>query len=315
MPLPINQAASKPGRGRPPFAGRALRRAGFTFVEMLVAICIGAIAIAAAAVAFNSIVVHGPKRTVAVNVDIGAGTFNSFYGENQTSIAASQAPDYAAAAMAESLREWFSSDVSSAIAVFSLGRNGLSSAVMRPSTLAVATNFDARTLNSPEAFRAFFDPGATVFSPYTGASAATNASTYILGRSTNSATVAVRAIYETDFVTTTDPPGVYASVRRYEGATLTGYYHVFYPGQTNSFSPLAAYFEREALVSGVAANDVFKKAARRPFYFLWWPDPAVPTLDYRGQTETIDANQPRATYYQMGSKTSFFFVVPAFPPL
>jgi hypothetical protein len=289
----------------------------FTFVEVLVALCIGAMVLGAVAMAFSTIVVNGPQRTKAVNVEIGTSVFNNFYGGSQSAVAAGQAPDFGAAAMAEGLREWFCADVSSAVAVFSLGRNGRSSAAMRLSALPVATNFDARTLNSPGAFAVFLDPSATVFSPYTGAMTATNSSTYILGRSTNAAEVTVRAIYETDLLATTSPPGVYASVRRYQGTNFTGYYHVFYPNETNGFRPLAVFFDRSALTNGSAAADTYRQAANRPFYFLWWPDPAAGTLADRIPYDQAPASttEPRAEYYQIGGKTSLFFVVPAFPPL
>ena len=101
-------------------------RSGFTFVEILVALCIGAMVVAAVAMANGSIVVHGPRRTRSENVSISPAVFQNFYGVSQDTVAVSQAPDYGGAAMAESMREKFNSDVSSAIAVFCLGRNGLS---------------------------------------------------------------------------------------------------------------------------------------------------------------------------------------------
>ena len=289
-------------------------RSGFTFVEILVALCIGAMVVAAVAMAYGSIVLHGPIRTRSENVSISAAVFQNFYGVSQDTVAVSQAPDYGSAAMAESMREKFHSDVSSAIAVFCLGRNGLSSAAMRLSTLTNA----GRTNVSPEDFRALIDASATVFTSYTGAMSATNSSTYVLGRSTNASAVNVRAIYETDLLTTSSPAGVYASVRRYEGTTLTDYYHVFYPGDTNAFRPLAVFFVREALDIGSASADTYRHAANRPFYFLWWPDPTVATLADRMTESFSNTNglyEPRAHYYQMSGKTSFFFVVPAFPAL
>jgi len=290
---------------------------GFTFIEILVALCIGAAVLTAGILAYNSIVVYGPSRAKSLNVTISSSVFQNFYGAAFADVSVSPAPDYNAAAMAESMREKLYSDISSSIAVFSLGRNGLSTNAMRPSTLPIAAT-NARTLNSPEEFRLFlvnFDASAALFTAYSGAMTATNSSTYILGRSTNSAAVTVRAVYETDLLTTTSPPGVYASVRRYEGTSLTDYYHVFYPGEANSFQPLAVFFDREAGVTGVATTDTYKKAANRPFYFLWWPDPTVSTLENRNTPETLFTTEPRAEYSPMSAKTSFFFVIPAFPAL
>jgi hypothetical protein len=288
---------------------------GFTFIEILVALCIGAAVMMAGIMAYSSIVVYGPSRAKSLNVAITAAVFQNFYGANFADVSVSPAPDFTASAMAESMREKLYSDVSSSIAVFSLGRNVRSTADMRAATLAIATNFDAHTLISPEDFRVILDPGAAVFTAYSGAMTATNSSTYILARSTNSSAVTVRAIYETDMLTTTSPAGVYASVRRYEGASLTDYYHVFYPGEANTFQPLAVFFDREARATGVAANDTYKKAANRPFYFLWWPDPTVATLENRNTPETLLTTEPRAEYSPMSAKTSFFFVIPAFPAL
>ena len=105
-------------------------------------------------------------------------------------------------------------------------------------------------------------------------------------------------------------------MRRYEGTTLTDYYHVFYAGDTNVFRPLAVFFDRAALATGSASADTYRHAANRPFYFLWWPDPTVATLADRMPFESFASlYEPRVAYYQMSGKTSFFFVVPAFPAL
>jgi hypothetical protein len=286
---------------------------------MLVALGIGAAVMSAGIMAYSSIVVGGPSRTKSFDVPISSATFQILYGQSSSNVAVSQAPDYAAAAMAESMRVALERDVSSSVAVFCLAREGLSSVAMRPTSLTVATNFDARTLSSPEDFRAFLDPAASVFTAFSGAMTTENSSTYILGRSTTASEVRVRAIYETDMIPTADPAGIYASVRRYEGTSLTGYYHVFYPdrpGVAQSFQPHAVFFSKEALATGVAAADTFRRAANRPFYFLWWPDPSVSTLETLTSPESgLSTTEPRAEYYNMKEKTSLFFVLPAFPPL
>jgi len=97
---------------------------------------------------------------------------------------------------------------------------------------------------------------------------------------------------------------------------LTDYYHVFYPGQANNFSPLAVFFSKASLgSSGTPAIDRYRQAADRPFYFVWWPDPARKNLASGYAPESLTNTNPRWDYSGMAGATSFFFVIPAFPPL
>lgn len=277
------------------------QRDAFTFVEILVALSIGAAVLTAGIMAYGSIVVNGPQRTRTDAVNIGSTAFNSFYGIATNYVEVGQSPSYSASAMAESMRAKFYSDVSHSIAVFCLARNDLSGDAARMTDLATATNFGATALADPEGvFLATMNAAQNIFST----NFTTNrSSTYILspGSATN---VNVRAIYETDLITTTDPPGVYASVRRYVGTTLTDYYHVLYPparaGASNSFLPLAEFHPKASLTSS-GTNTVSP-----PLYFIWWPDPAAIRIE-----DPPTAN----THQDYPGKTSFFFVVPAFPPL
>lgn len=295
-------------------ASRDRARAGFTFVELVVAMCIGAGVIMVAVLAYGAISRNGPSRHQA-NVRLTNAA--SLYTTTNTLIAVSEAPSFAAASMAESMRERLLRDISSASSVCCLSRNKANATGLRVTNLALPTNFDERQMVTPENFRTnLIEPVPNVYTAYSGATTATNLSIYILGNSGSTTNVLVNAIYETDFVNTADPPGVYASVRRYVGTTMTDYYHVFYPGQTNDFSPLAVFFEKESLgTTGTAAIDRYRKAENRPFYFVWWPDPARKNLSSDYQPETLDATNSRFIYSGMSGATSLFFVIPAFPPL
>lgn len=107
-------------------------------------------------------------------------------------------------------------------------------------------------------------------------------------------------------------------------------YEVFYPPSvprpdplktnewsTDGFAPIFISFERAtrlALSEGVAI-DRFKIAAERPFYFIWWPDPAARNLAQPASNSTLDVSDPRQAYNHMGGRTSFMFTVPMFPAL
>ena len=289
---------------------------GFTFVELVVAMVIGAGVIMVAVLAYGAITRNGPSRRQA-NVTLTNAA--AYYGTTNSLIAVSEAPSFASAAMAESMRERLLGDIATASAVCCLGRNKANPSGLRVTNLALPTNFDVRGMVTPENFRTnLIEPLQNAYVAYTGATTnSTNLSMYILGYSGTSTNVIVKAIYETDLVSlTSNPPGVYASVRRYVGSTMTDYYHVFYPGQANSFGPLAAYFDQASLgASGNTNIDRYRQAAGRPFYFVWWPDPARINLASSSSPESLNNTNPRWDYSGMAGATSFFFVIPAFPPL
>lgn len=341
-----NPAAGSPrgetsGSERGKTKNRTLKTSsGFTFVELVVALGIGAMVIAVSIMAYGTINSQGASKR-QVNVNIGINNAFSFYGWTDPQTAVSEAPSFAAAAMANNLREQFLSDISSASAVVCLARNLPNISALRPTSLAISTNIDPRSLVSPDNFRTnLIDPSGVVYTnfstnaPLNGTTAATNLSVYILNAGTNSTNITVDAIYESDWVAVTNAPlGVYASVRRYVGTNMTSYYHVFYPQgdshATNSdaglaFTPIqrpldlpcAAYFSR----SNTTSTNVFSKAENRPFYLVWWPDPMnrtiLPQAPYSGQANKILNPAIASDYYtlQFGS-SSYFFVVPAYPPL
>ena len=167
---------------------------------------------------------------------------------------------------------------------------------------------------------------------------AVNGSIFILQMSTESNKIAIRAIYDIDLLAVSDPNittspnvGTYASVKRYvpvpasaaglaQDTGLTHYYDVLYPGPDQpptQFGPIFACFERSVRSAVVETNteQAFKRAADRPFYFIWWPDPATPRLQGTPATATYTATDPRNYYTTHENQTCWMFTVPMFPPL
>jgi len=284
----------------------------------VVALAIGAAVIAASVMAFSTINSQGLSRR-QVAVDIGINNAFAFYGWTDAKAAVSEAPNFAATAMANSLREQFLSDISAATAVVCLARNKPNT--YRPTYLVIPSSLNARTLITPENFRtSLIGTNGAIYTNFStnsfgnGSTTATNLSVYMLYAAENMTNVTVDAIYESDFVNTSDPPGVYASVRRYVGTNMTGYYHVFYPESTNDAfrRPAAAFFTRSSASGG---DSRYRQAENRPFYFLWWPDPSRRELDSTYPSESTNSASPRSDYMLQAGATSFFFCFPAFPPL
>jgi hypothetical protein len=192
------------------------------------------------------------------------------------------------------------------------------------------SGLDGRSLDTPEAFRVLLESAepllAGVHTPYTGVppSTAKNLSIYCVQASYPSLPDALifNAIYEIDIQSVTSPVGTYATVRRYSFSILTDVYDVFYPFAVGSdeFNPLVVNFERKVrILNGVDdGNDEFRVANQEPFYFMWWPDPTVASLDadsYKTAPITYSSNDPRAHYFHMGGRTSYMFTFPMFPAL
>jgi len=290
-------------------------------VELLVAVAVAAAVLTAAVLCYSALTNYRPASSYGA-VQLPAGTMENFYpGETGPYVDTYFAPNYGRCALAEQLRETFYEDLDHANAVFCLERSGLST--IRPQSIPIDPTYDARRLDTPEAFRAFLGAAlpasASVFSAYRGAATAQNLSIFVLMPSGSSSELSVRAIYEMDFVPTTNPAGTYASVRRYQGDVCTDFYDVFYPassGATIPFEPVAVHFERQARLATVegSSTDLFKVAANRPFYFVWWPDPSMPALE-AAESNTYPSSDPRSAYATMVGRTSFFMVVPVFPAL
>lgn len=300
---------------------------GFTLVELLVAAAIGAALIATAVIGFG--VISGlPLRQGTVNVSLPAGVIGNFYGTNLPSITLGPNPNYFQAAQARRMKDRLLSDISAASAVFCLGRNVSGNPSLRPAEIAVPARTDFRSHSTPSAFRSFLASasgalGSAFPEQQSGALlGTTNASIYVVGTlasvSDFTNRLTILATYEMDFVPSVQPAGgTVASVRRYSGTNTsvpTDYYHVYYPGAANGadgFRPLAAFFSRAA--ADEDGSDPFAVAVNQPFTFVWWPDPLVSSLG-AGQIPAASTNA-RANYSNMAGRTSFFFVLPAFPSL
>lgn len=311
----------------------------FTLVEVLLAAAIGAALITAAVLGFG-LVSNLPMRQGALNVTLPPGVVMNFYGPNAALVASGETntdfitmgsnPNYFQAAQARRMKDRLLEDVSTASAVFCLGRNSNGTPALRPHQLAVPDGNDFRLQGTPADFRDFLASaaGEAVANAFpAGQSGAllgySNASIYIVGTlssilSSNN-TLTVLATYEIDFVPSVEPTnGTVASVRRYSGTNVsvpTDYYHLYYPGETNGadgFRPLGAFFGRRA--ADESGNNPFFVASNQPFTFVWWPDPLVSFLG-AGGVPAVSAGSARENYTNMAGRTSLFFVLPTFPSL
>lgn len=296
---------------------------GFTLVELLVAASLGAIAITAAVIGFI-VISSNATRGGRVDVRLPEEVQNLFYGSADEYVTMWPNPNYAEAARARLLRERLLEDVQSACAVFCLGRNEHNG--VRLSTINFDAGTDMREVTTPAAFLQFLvDAGAVaenIFSAeQNGVLNTANASIFVVGglatqENTAGATNALQvlATYEVDFVATTDPVGIYASVRRYSPESLnvpTDFYHAFYPGEDNGvdgFRPLSVFFGRTGSGQG------YDIAPNHPFAMIWWPDPLISALGGSMVPSAVDPQAgPRSAYSNMAGRTSLFTVLPIFP--
>jgi hypothetical protein len=305
---------------------------GFTAAEMLVATMIASVVIGTAALAFGTLSRGQRQYASMATVNLPSGAVNNFYGINSTSVTTHVAPNYGSVALAEALRERFYTDTSQAIAVYCLYRATNTWNSVHPST--IATPPFGTAMDTPEAFRVYLasaiSSSASLFTSYRNYGATPNISIFVLGYSADSSTIPVSAVYDMDFVQATDPNdsnstvGTYASVRRYAGGALTNYYDVVYrtSGQTESWTPPVVAFERRSrlAVTEGSSIDPFKVAAGRPFYYIFWPDPAEDSLALPSDVMTdgvingsFASTDPRRAYNHMAGRTSFMFTVPMFP--
>jgi len=310
-----------------------MRRA-FSLVEMVVASGISALVFTVGALSYQTITAQQRRHVTYATIEIGNSASENYYGKlNTPSIDAYNAPNYGRGNSADLLREKFYEDLNSATAVYCLGRDGLNPA--RPSLIPLTYGTDAKSLDTPEAFRIHLEsvvPAlASTHTAYAGASTAKNLSVYMIQQSAWEESLVVRAIYEIDIQSTTNPVGTYCTVRRYAFSILTDFYDVFYPVElgATAFNPLAVSFERD-IRKGIGTDDGFDKfrvAKQEPFYFMWWPDPSIASLDGDAfdseptYTETnihgasSSVGDPRSAYFQMGGRTSYMFTFPMFPTL
>jgi len=300
------------------FRDPAFSRRAFSFVEVLIAIAVAAAVITAAALVYQAISASGNRLATYGAVTIGATANQAFYGQSNAAINTFYGPNFGRLALAEQMRDGLYRDLQRASAVFCLGRTGLGG--FRPTSITIDAGIDARQLATPEAFRAYLAASvpatASMFTAYRGVSTSSNFSIFVIAPSGSATNLSVQSVYEMDLLNTTSPEGVYASVRRYEGGMMTAFYDVFYAGEGQTFGPPLANFERRARQATIETDaiDAFKRAANRPFYFVWWPDPSLPRLDV-GPSSGATTTDPRSYYDAMGGQTSLFFVLPMFPSL
>ncbi len=275
-------------------------RSGFTYVELIVGLAVGAIVLGAGVIAFSAITTNHPLRLRAEPIPITAAVNINFYDISSNTVSVPYAPSVGASAQAEVMREMFSEDLRSSVGIYVLSRPGVNSIRLR--NLPLPSNVDPRTLTNAAAFSALLVNQSEYVVNSSNAIRGPSTTTYVLDASVMSNTLTVRCLYETDFIPIASPKGVFASVRRYVNFTLTHYYHVFYPGQTNTFSPLGYFYPRGTTVGSTTIN--------RPFYLLWWPDPMAQEMP--APPSTLDT---RSSYTNTFGSSSFFFVAPMFPHL
>ena len=303
-------------------ASRALH--GFSLVELVVASSLTVAFFGAVALTYRSVSVHQKRLAKFGSVLIGTNEALNFYDIAGDSKDVYWAPNYGTGIRADRMKEQFLEDLQHSSAVYCLPRVLVNST--RPSVIPISTSEIGADLDTPESFRQLlaveFPASASVFKAYRGVPTATekNASIFVLHPSGAEDELWVWAVYEIDFVDVTNPEaGTFASVRRYVNGTLTHFYDILYPlgDNTPQFGPPMALFERRArlIYSEGSTIDRFKKAADSPFYFLWWPDPAMPILEAGPQAATYLVSDPRAAYALHEGQTGYFFVVPMFPSM
>ena len=297
---------------------------------MLVAIALSSICLGAGALALQSISANSKRTTSIVEIDIGSTTNQNFYGNTESKIRTYMAPNFGKLMFAQEMREKLLEDAFRSTSVFCLPRSLPNS--IRPAELSFPGGTGSRPkLDTPEAFRAFLaisEPTSTgiftTVSRNVPPTSAPSTSIFLLGPSNDVDKIRVNAIYEIDFITPSNRPGVYASVRRYADSSLTHYYDVFYgPGSGDSFHPQFVEFEHNSrqalgesdLVPGTQIPRTnFQVAPETPFYILWLPDPSINPYKKNPWTAADPVDSPRAAYEHMSGKTSFTTVLPMFPP-
>jgi Tfp pilus assembly protein PilE len=298
------------------------RMAGFTLAELVIVVVVAAAVLAAAALGFQAIGNFKSRLGARTTIVFGSGdTMNSLYGTALSNYDVTVAPNHWQKAKAEFLRVKFLEDCQKAYAVYCLPRTNLSA--IRPQSISftspfVLTNYDFRRVDTPEAFRTFLSAAVTGASntflsnayASTGAAMGRNLSVFMVGPA-GSSSMAVNCVYEVDFVRTSNPGGVFATVRRFAGSPGTqptgeDYYDVFYPDIAGTTASASNFFVAASFLrAGVpTTTSPLTNAERRPFQFVWWPDPSSPEL-------------PTGTNYlnTMRDQTSFLMVVPTFPSL
>jgi hypothetical protein len=325
------------------------RPGGFSTLELLMVLALGAVVLSGVMVTYGTMMAGRTNINETVDVVLPAGLMTNFYGASAPAARTIPvAPNYGAIARAEKLRDEFHRDVIGATSVFCLYRKA--SQVSNPLRFNWFP-YNAATDGQIDSPRAFYDllvrkypaasgvfevpanPGASNALP------APHATIFLTGFSSNPALIGIVATYEIDVIrmVSARPWGFYASVRKYgfdpnnlssQNSVFASGWEIFYepsmrvvtaPSQFDNegFSPLFVMFDRavrrSVVEDSVLGQDRFKIAAEQPFYFIWWPDPAMQDLEslpLSGQPR-----EARRAYNHMGGRTSFMFTTPMFPAL
>lgn len=309
--------------------------AGFTSVEMLMASAIAAVVVGIAALTAYAVSAAPRQYAQVVAVTLPNGAIANFYpGQTGTSMGTVVMPNFDAIARAEALREMFNADIAQSVAVFCLARNTGNYNTIRPGSIPSAPA--GTVLDTPDAFRAYlgtlYTAAPTTFVSFRNyPSSAPCFSIFMLGYSNNRAAMPLIALYDFDIVSAKDPNnplttlGNYVALRRYVNGSLTSYFDGIYRlsgDGTDSWFPPIVSFERQnrkAVVEGATSIDRFKIAEEKPFYLVFWPDPARDSLRLPTGNATSNLNpsfaagDPRKAYNHMAGRTSFMFAVPMFP--
>lgn len=309
----------------PNFSGNLFPSGGWTFVEMLIAVALSSVCLGAGALALQSISANSKRSTSLVEIDIGATNNQNFYGMNDGKISTYFAPNFGNLVYAQSMRDLLSNDTQRSTAIFCLPRS-LPNTV-RPETITFpGTPPERPNLDSPASFLKFLISYDATAETIYGSTAyrnvppqsQPNTTIYLLGNSVQSDKIQVIAVYEIDFLTPSNRAGVYTSVRRYVGPTLTRYYDVFFkPGDGDAFYPQFVAFEQSSRRAANESNDLqrFQIAPGNPFYIIWLPDPSINPYIKPPITSVDSSSNPRSTYAKMSGKTAFSLVLPMFPSL
>jgi hypothetical protein len=318
---------------------------GFSSLELVVVLALSAVIMTALVVGYGSLVRARPRPAATVRVNLGSTAVgNNFFGVSSSTRDVTVAPSMGALAAAEKMRERFYADVMSGTAVYCLYRTqSVTQNSFRPTKIVYDPEIH-RELDTSLAFRdhivRFASVPGTLFLDIRNPDqsiapiAANNASIYILSYSGKEKELAVLAVYDIDFINQNiaGNSGVYASVRRYAALpapststtlSLSLFYDLYYENQDATldfFSPVFVSFERSVRRAHLEVEKLqrFKMAAEKPFYLVWWPDPAARSLQpnlVTGPTGSTATANPLITYNHQGGRTSFMFTIPAFPAL
>ena len=299
----------------------------FSLTEVMIASSISACLITGVALIMSSIGSSLQKqKSNFIKVNIGHKAAKAYYNINSESVNSYNAPNYGRAASADRLKSKFNDDITDCSAVFCLARDGVNT--IRPVYIPLDNDIDARTLDSPEAFRnhlgRVMTQSQSVFKSWRGVSQFKNGSIFILSSSGFDEFIAVRAVYDIDFLRTTSPEGTYASVKRYSWNQLTDYYDVFYPEVilNESFASIFSFYEkRTRRILKEQEFEKFKMAREMPFYFIWWPDPTFgfgnrSLFPPSGEMSSGTSNPNDGFHHgKLAYSSNYFFTVPLSPSL